>query len=94
MKNFFLLAVLALLPAASFAHGTNIAMTAEAITTAGEKFETDEAASLPLFTGVKGWTSADKILVKVYLSNNTAVNYTCSMVMVGNDHKTSCEKTP
>jgi hypothetical protein len=84
----------ALSPMSAFAHGTAVAMTAEAVANAGEIFEKNEPASLPLFTGMKGWLDQDKIQVKVYLSSNSAIQYTCTMADVGGTHVITCTKVP
>ena len=79
-----LLALLAtftvLTPAISFAHGDKFDMVKDSIAMVYPIFKAGHAADLPNFTGVKGWPDQDKILVKVYLSTNTTVNYSCMMM--------------
>jgi hypothetical protein len=96
MKKLSLVVIImsALAPLSAFAHGTAISMAAEAVTQAAELFETHEAASLPLFTGIKGWPDQDKLQVKVYLSNNTTMQYTCTMADTGGQHVITCAKVP
>lgn len=82
MKTILSLVILfaTLIPAVSFAHGNKLAMTSESIAVVAEKFEKEEGPSLPDVTGVKGWPDAANIQVKVYLTNNRTVSYTCMMM--------------
>ena len=94
MKKVSLVVILlsAFVPVTSFAHGTAISMTAEAMTQVGELFEANDAKSLPLYTGMKGWPDQNNILVKVYLSNNTTMQYSCTMQDQGGQHVITCVK--
>ena len=92
MKKLVLTFALLNISTTAFAHGNPFSMTADSITAAAEKFEKEEAASMPLYTGVKGWPNADKIQVKVYLSNNTTINYLCSMMNMGGSDMMMCDK--
>ena len=91
MKKITLVAVTVLLVSSfAFAHGNKLAMSAESISVVAEKFEKEEAPSLPDVIGVKGWPDADKIQVRVYLTNNRTVSYTCHMM----NNQIMCAKVP
>ncbi len=92
MKKLALTFVLLTISATAFAHGNPFSMTADSISAAAEKFEKEEAGSMKQFTGVKGWPVADKIQVKVYLSNNATINYLCFMVNMGGNDMMMCDK--
>jgi hypothetical protein len=91
---FGILATLAFCPSA-FAHGDKLDMTGDGISEALKKFQAEEAAQAGHFAGVKGWLDADKIMVKIYLSNNSAVIYSCSLMEMGggSDHMVTCTKS-
>ena len=94
LSPIFALSLAIVSSSSAWAHGNKFSMTAEAISAAGEKFEVDEKASLKLFTGVKGWLDGDKVQVKVYLSDNTTVGYTCAMMeMNGDDDMMMCSRS-
>ena len=80
-------------PVLALAHGNKIDITGDGIAAALKKFETEETSHAANFSGVKGWMDADKIMVKVYLSDNSAITYTCTMMeMNGGDDMFTCVK--
>ena len=88
MKN-FLVAMLVVLPTLAFAHGNNLAMTADSLTMTAEMFEKEFPTPLKTYSGVKAWPDSNMILVKIYYEGNTKfVQYHCHM----KDDKLECAK--
>jgi hypothetical protein len=88
MKS-LLTAALLLLPTAVFAHGNNLAMTADSLSMTAEMFEKEFPANLKTYSGVKAWPDANMIYVKIYYEANAKfVQYHCMM----NGEKLECAK--
>jgi hypothetical protein len=90
---FSLAMLLGVVPVAALAHGTKLSMTKEAINAALDKFSKEETASVNGFVGVKGWPDGHNIMVKIYLGNNTTVQYTCMEHEMENAEMWMCEKS-
>lgn len=70
-------------PLLAFAHGDKVDMTGDGISAALKKFTTENAGQMSSFSGVKGWLDGDKIMVKVYLTGNATITYSCTMMEMG-----------
>ncbi len=66
--------------------------TGEAISVATDKFISEESGSVSLYAGIKGWPSGSATLVRVYLSNNTSINYSCAKMNMGGGEMMMCDK--
>lgn len=73
-----------ILPVSAFAHGNKVDMTADSIVAALNKFKTEEASQMNAFVGAKGWVDGAQTMVKVYLTGNLTITYSCTMVEMGN----------
>jgi hypothetical protein len=89
----FLVAVLAsAAPASAWAHANAVEMASDTTVEVLKKFETEEAASIPSFLGVKVWPNGNVFLAKVYLTNNGVVNYECRMMTMNGSEMVMCDK--
>lgn len=78
-----MMCLLTVAPVLAFAHGSKVDLTQDVIQSALQKFTTEEAAQVASFVGVKGWIDQANVMVKVYLTNNNAITYSCSVMEMG-----------
>lgn len=63
----------------AFAHGVKVDMVAEGLTQAVATFKAREPSDVrKSFAGIKGWIEGHGVKVKVYLSGDQAIRYTCT----------------
>ena len=81
------------LPSGAWAHGNKVDSTQHVLETALEKFKQEEsAASVEAFSGVKAWPDGSDIKVKIYLSANTSLQYTCMEHVMDGKEMVMCSK--
>ncbi len=76
----------------AFAEDSAPKTTSEAISVATDKFVSEESSSMKLYTGIKGWPNGSATLVRVYLNNNTSINYSCAKMNMGGGEMMMCDK--
>ncbi len=80
MKTKFIATVAAFsafISASAFAHGDLIEMTTVSVKEGLAQFKKDHPEHATHFTGVKAWPVGSDIKLKMYLPDNTTINYTC-----------------
>jgi hypothetical protein len=79
---------------AAWAHGTKSGMTAHAIQEVTKIFEKDHAHHGDSYLGIKGWPSGSKIIVRVYLTEDQTLKYSCTEVEEHGKESLVCIETP
>ena len=80
-------------PALSHAHADKLEMIKIHVPVVLEKFRAEEPTRLPLFIGVKAWPVDHSVQAKVYLSDGTAIQYSCvELGAEGPEQKIVCNK--
>ena len=92
MKEVFLTIGLLVISINSFAAKLAPAMTSDAIVAATEEFEKNEKASVPKYTGIKGWPNGNNYAVKVFLDGSNTITYSCGMMTMGGSDMMMCDK--
>ena len=79
-----------LVPKLSLGQGNKAQLIQAGITAALAKFQKDDPSSVPNIAGSKGWVDGDKVQVKVYLSGNFTLRYSCHEM----NQQLMCDKLP
>lgn len=71
------LAFSSLVSLTALAHGDLVEMTTVSVKQGLAQFKVDHPEHASHFTGVKAWPVGSDIKLKIYLPDNTTINYTC-----------------
>ena len=91
MKSIFA-SLIFVLSFSAWAHPKKTDATVHAIQTVIEKFNREEAASLPRYQGLKAGPDRDRYSVRIYLTQNVTLLYSCYEHVMNGQEMMMCDK--